>query len=81
MASPHVAGTVALLLALAPQLTIAQVRTALEQTAVDVGAPGWDAETSFGRVDALAAAKYVAPEAFGLPPQTPPPSKRRTVRH
>ena len=81
MATPHVAGTAALLLALAPDLTPAQVELVLSKTAIDLETPGWDMKTGWGLLDALAAAKYVAPGAFGLPPTDPaPPGKRRSTR-
>lgn len=72
MATPHVAGVAALLLALDPEMNPAQVQFVLERTARDIGEPGRDTETASGLLDALAAAQYVAPQKFGLP--TPPPS-------
>lgn len=77
MSSPHVAGTAALLLSLAPELSVAQVAYALRMTARDIYDGGWDYETSWGVVDALAAARWVAPQRFGAPPPTPVPSPRR----
>ncbi len=59
MASPHVAGVAALLLAngiTGPD----NVRKALESTAEDKGAPGWDDEYGWGIVDANAASHYTA---------------------
>ncbi|HKR62673.1 MAG TPA: S8 family serine peptidase [Thermoanaerobaculia bacterium] len=81
MASPHVAGIVALLRALAPQTPVAQFKYVLERTAHDMEKPGWDPNTGWGAVDALAAAKYVAPEKFNAPPTTPPQSPRRRAVH
>lgn len=49
------AGAAALIKSFAPQLTAAQVRGILEQSAMDLGAPGWDAEFGWGRVNAAAA--------------------------
>src|SRR5687768_12872914 len=78
MATPHVAGAVALLLSLAPDLNPAQVALVLKKTAADLGDEGWDLRTAWGMLDIKAAAQYVAPAAFGLPPSIPiPPSKRR----
>ncbi|MDP3704017.1 MAG: S8 family serine peptidase, partial [Candidatus Omnitrophota bacterium] len=51
MASPHVAGAVALILARRPALTIEQVRHALRMSADDVGPSGWDPEVGFGRLN------------------------------
>jgi hypothetical protein len=53
MATPHVAGVSALLLS--HGLAAAQVRQALEETALDLGATGWDATFGHGRIDANAA--------------------------
>ena len=79
MATPHVSGVVAMLLALAPEMNHAQVEHVIRQTAKDVSYPGWDLRTGNGMVDALAAAKYVAPQAFGLPPNEPQPVRRRSA--
>ena len=79
MATPHVTGAVALLLSLAPDLNTAQVALALEKTASDLYEEGWDLRSAWGMLDIEAAARYVAPGAFGLPPADPaPPSKRRS---
>ena len=81
MATPHVVGAVALLLALAPDLNPGQIENILAKTATDAGPEGWDPAHGYGLLNALAAAKYVAPAAFGLPPAPPTtPSKRRSVR-
>jgi subtilisin family serine protease len=54
MATPHVAGVAALLLASEPGLTPAQVRQRFESTAVDAGTAGHDTSYGWGRVDAPA---------------------------
>lgn len=55
MASPHVAGAVALVLASNPSLTPDGVRTKLQNTAYDLGTPGQDPYYGFGLIDAYAA--------------------------
>ena len=55
MATPHVTGIVALILAKNPTLTPTQVRDILQATAVDVGTPGYDTHTGYGRANAYAA--------------------------
>lgn len=80
MATPHVTGTAALLWALAPDATAAQIRLAIENGANDLGQPGFDPTYGFGLVDALASAKLLAPEKFGLPPLPPPPPPPPPVR-
>jgi serine protease len=81
MASPHVTGTVALMLSVKPNLPVAQIDYVLRNTAKDIYTPGWDYESSYGIVDTLAAMHYVAPELFGVPPPQPLPSpRRRSVR-
>jgi len=56
MATPHVAGVAALLLS--NGLAAGQVRDALQQTAVDLGAPGWDMTFGYGRINAHAALQW-----------------------
>ncbi|MEE9189393.1 MAG: S8 family serine peptidase [Candidatus Neomarinimicrobiota bacterium] len=51
MASPHVAGTVAL--ALTAGKSVNAVRSLLQTTADDLGDPGWDSQYGFGLVDAI----------------------------
>jgi thermitase len=55
MAVPHVTGTIALMLARNPNLTLAEVRAILAATATDVFEPGFDQRTGFGRINAYAA--------------------------
>ena len=62
MASPHVAGTAALILAANPDWTNDQVRAQLRATADDLGAAGWDPQYGFGLVDAAEAAAGPANE-------------------
>jgi subtilisin family serine protease len=57
MASPHVAGAVALLLSAAPRATEAQIIDALEKSAVDIDKPGLDVASGFGRIVVDAALK------------------------
>ncbi|MEO6209694.1 MAG: S8 family serine peptidase [Gemmatimonadaceae bacterium] len=52
MAAPHVSGVAALVLAANPGMTGPQLRDRLTSTAVDIGPPGFDTRTGYGRVDA-----------------------------
>jgi len=61
MASPHVAGLAALLLAADPTLTPDQVRTAIQTTAEDLGTAGWDQYYGWGLIDAQAALASLGP--------------------
>jgi subtilisin family serine protease len=54
-ATPHVAGTVALLLSINPDLTPAEVSMIIQTTAVEKGAPGKDSRYGAGRIDAYEA--------------------------
>lgn len=67
MATPHVAGVAALLLARNPALTRTQVATILAATAADIGTPGWDARTGFGLLQAGTAVS----QATSPPPEPP----------
>jgi subtilisin family serine protease len=55
MATPHVTGTVALLLAHEPALRPAQVRARVTATAVDTGPIGHDSSFGWGWLDPVAA--------------------------
>jgi serine protease len=66
MASPQVAGVAALLIALKPSITGAEVKDALEKTALDLGDVGFDTDFGWGMVNAEAAAEFV------LTPFAPP---------
>jgi subtilisin family serine protease len=65
MASPHVAGAVALLLSKFPQATHQQIVQALTKTAVDIDKPGPDNASGFGRIDVDKALGYLAAELGG----------------
>jgi serine protease len=81
MAAPHVTGTVALMLSAAPDLIVAQIDYVLRHSARDIDASGWDYNTAWGIVDAFSAAKWIAPQKFGVAPPPPVPSpKRRAAR-
>jgi subtilisin family serine protease len=83
MATPHVTGIAALLWSLSPKASAAQVSASIEAGARDIGASGYDLRAGWGVVDALTAAKILAPAAFGLPavppPSAAPPLRRRTA--
>lgn len=66
MASPHVAGVAALVIAHGKATTPADVRTALESTADDLGTNGRDNTYGYGLVDPVGAL------AWGSPPPPPP---------
>jgi uncharacterized repeat protein (TIGR02543 family) len=53
--APHIAAIAALLYAAYPKLTPDMVRQKIENTAVDLGNPGYDDIFGYGRIDALAA--------------------------
>jgi subtilisin family serine protease len=69
--SPLVAGIAALVWSVDPGLTPAQVEALLKETAVDLGATGWDDRFGAGRVDAAAA---VGAARAGHPSDTTPPT-------
>jgi subtilisin family serine protease len=68
MAAPHVAGLGALLRSRG--WSAMEAASLMTTTAVDLGAPGFDSEYGYGRVDALAATGG-APAAAPLPPAPP----------
>lgn len=65
MATPHIAGTVALMLEANPDLDHFAVKQILMDTAVDLGAPGMDNQYGAGRVNAYEAV-LVALEGSGV---------------
>lgn len=71
MATPFVAGTIALMLDANPNLTVAGVRQILQQTAQDWGPPGQDVDYGWGRLDGWAAVKRAGSFSGGLPPTLP----------
>jgi Domain of unknown function (DUF4214)/Subtilase family len=54
-AAPHAAAVAALLLDLKPTLTPTQIYETLEETAINIGAPGFDNDSGFGLIQADAA--------------------------
>ncbi|NOX44392.1 MAG: S8 family peptidase [Caldiserica bacterium] len=66
MASPHVAGTAALVWAAYPGLSNVELRHILRDTADDLGDAGWDPQYGFGLVDADEAAGVTAGTAGTL---------------
>jgi len=77
MATPHVSGVALVLWNKHPGCTNAQIRTALEQSAKDLGAPGRDNYYGHGAVKYWAADTYLTNNPCGgspPPPQTPSPT-------
>ena len=58
MATPHVAGVAALVKSIHPEYGPDEIRQVLQDTAQDLGAPGWDERYGHGLVDAYAAVSY-----------------------
>ncbi|MEE2925113.1 MAG: S8 family serine peptidase, partial [bacterium] len=55
MACPHVAGVIALMLQANPSLTVTEIFSILEQSAYELGEPGWDKAYGYGKISALRA--------------------------
>jgi hypothetical protein len=64
-AAPHVTGAVGLLAASRPELSDSDFQHVLRESADDIGAPGVDAETGWGRMNAGRALASVRP-SFGI---------------
>jgi subtilisin family serine protease len=69
-AAPHAGAIAALVLSYNPGLTPAQVRTVLTNSCIDIMAPGWDRDSGFGILMALAALQNTPP----VIPTNPPPN-------
>jgi serine protease len=59
MATPHVSGVAALIWSGAPGKSNVEVRTALQRSAEDLGAPGRDTSYGFGLINAVNALQYL----------------------
>jgi hypothetical protein len=70
-AAPHVGACAALVMQAHPEWTGAQVRAALLESAIDVGAPGFDAESGAGVVDPAAAIALDFPSGGGTVTEEP----------
>ncbi len=64
-AAPMVSGLAALLWAINPALTPSQVQMHIQNTAVDLGTPGKDADYGYGRINTYAALKSAQPQKEG----------------
>lgn len=83
MAAPHVAALAGLIWSVKPELTSAQVTNIITSTAVDLGPPGKDDATGWGRVDAYAAltrARDYDGSPAGSPTPTVTPTSTPTAR-
>lgn len=58
VAAPHVAGVAALIKSLHPEYGPDEIRQILQDTAEDLGPPGWDERYGHGLIDASAAVSY-----------------------
>jgi uncharacterized repeat protein (TIGR02543 family) len=73
--SPIVAGVAALVASVNPSLSNTQLVSLLEQTADDLGSPGYDTSFGYGRVNAYGAVAAAGPQQTNSVPlvQAPPP--------
>lgn len=75
-AAPYAAGTAALLAERHPNLTAAELRTVLRESARDVGQDGIDPASGYGLVDARAAAEFAAEQAGATANETAADDRR-----
>jgi len=69
MATPFVSGTVALMRAVDPTLTVDEIRSAIEMSAKDIGAAGFDTLTGYGLLQ-MRNALYLVAGTDSTPPVT-----------
>ena len=79
MATPHVSGVAALLWARGVATTPDQIRNALQQTAKDLGQPGWDPTYGYGLIQARAALDWTLPPTVTPTPTATPPGPTPTA--
>ena len=60
MSCPHVSGLCALILSNHPAFTNEEVRQIIRASCDDIGAPGWDKETGYGRINASKALQFTS---------------------
>lgn len=70
MASPHTAGCVALLLSIDATISYDDIYSLLTNNAVDLGAPGFDYNYGYGRIDCYEAALNLQPDFRLIPDPT-----------
>ena len=75
MATPHVSGVAALVWSFYPSKTNAEIRDALQKTALDKGTAGRDNSYGYGIVQAKAAYDFLG----GIAPPPPPPPPPATI--
>lgn len=66
MSCPFVAGAAALILSQSPGMSPEEIKTQLEETAVDLGSPGFDSIFGYGRIDLTAAVGAVGENKYGV---------------
>jgi hypothetical protein len=66
MSCPFVAGAAALILSQNSGMSPEEVKTQLEETAVDLGSTGFDSTFGYGRVDLAAAVGAINPNKYGV---------------
>jgi len=66
MSCPFVAGAAALILSQNPGMSPEEIKTQLEETAVDLGSTGFDSTFGYGRVDLAAAVGAVGENKYGM---------------
>ena len=75
MASPHVAGAMALVWSFYPHCSAGEIRDVLANTAKDLGAPGKDNYYGHGLIQVNNAMQYLAQEGCTMPPAETPPEE------